>query len=86
MNISDLNISSDLDRSALSAVRGGGIVGRQYLGSTTQTTNWQYHGEAALAFLGNVYVYGKGWTKKFRTVKTYSRTQIFRAFYNVYVA
>ena len=85
MNITDLNISSDLDRSALSAVRGGGIVARQHLGNSVQTTNWQYHGESALAFLGNVYVYGKGWTKKYRTVKTWSRKQIFRAFYNVLV-
>ena len=86
MNITDLNISSDLDRSALSAVRGGGVVARQYLGSSTQYSSWQYHGEAALAFLGNVYIHGRGWTKKFRTVRTYSRKQIFRAFYNVYVA
>ena len=86
MQISDLNISSDLDRSALSAVRGGGVVARQYLGSTMQTSNWQYHGERGLAFLGNVYIHGKGWTKKFRTVRTYSRKQIFNAFYNVYVA
>ena len=85
MNITDLNISSDLDRSALSAVRGGGVVARSYLGSSTQYTNWQYHGEHALSFLGNVYVHGKGWAKKFRTVKTYSRKQIFKAFYNVYV-
>ncbi len=86
MQISELNVSSDLDRSALSAVRGGGIVARQHLGSTMQSTNWQYHGERGLAFLGNVYIRGKGWTKKFRTVRTYSRKQIFRAFYNVYVA
>ena len=85
MNMTDLNISSDLDRSALSAVRGGGVIARSYLGGYTQNSSWQYHGEYAQAFLGNVYVYGKGWAKKFRTVKTYSRKQIFKAFYNVYV-
>ena len=86
MQISDLNISSDLDRSALSAVRGGGIVARHYLGNTMHNTSWQYQGERGLAFLGNVYIKGKGWARKYRTVKTYTRKQIFQAFYNVYVA
>ena len=85
MQIADLNLSSDLDRSALSAVNGGGIVARRYLGRTSQVSRWQYHGERALAFLGNVYIHGKGWTRKFKTVKTYSRKQIVQAFYNVYV-
>ena len=85
MNISDLNISSELDSEALASLAGGAIVARQYLGSTSQYSNWSYHGERALAFLGNVYVYGRGWTRKFRTVKTWTRTQTFRSFYNVLV-
>ncbi len=85
MNVADLNISKDLDQSALSAVSGGGIVARQYLGSNTQTSSWAYHGERATAFLGNVYVYGKGWTRKFRSVRTWSRKQIFRSYYNILV-
>ena len=85
MIVADLNISNDLDQAALSAVAGGGIVARQHVGSTRQFTSWQYHGERALAFLGNVYVYGKGWTRQYRTVKTWSRKEIFKAYYNILV-
>ena len=85
MQISDLNISNELDQNALSVVNGGGIVGRRYLGSHMSSSNWRYHGERALAFLGNVYIRGKGWTRKFKSVRTYSRTQVLKAFYHVYV-
>ena len=86
MNISDLNISSELDSEALASLAGGAIVARQYLGSSSQYSNWSYRGESALAFLGNVYVYGRGWTKKFRTVRCWTRTQVLKQFFNVYVA
>ena len=86
MIVADLNVSNDLDQAALSAVAGGGgIVAREIVGTSRQHTSWQYHGERALAFLGNVYVYGKGWTRKYRSVKTWSRTEIFKAYYNILV-
>ena len=85
MNIVDLNIASDLDRSALAAVRGAGIVARSYLGSSNHYTNWSYQGEHAMAFLGNYYVHGKGWTKRFRTAKTWTRKQIFKKYFEVLV-
>ncbi len=85
MIVADLNVSNELDQAALSAVAGGGIIARQHLGSTVQSTSWAYRGERALAFLGHVYVYGKGWTRKYRTVKTWTRTQIFRSYFNVLV-
>ena len=86
MNISDLNISEELDSAALAGLAGGSIVARRYLGSSTQNGSWSYHGERALRFLGNVYVHGRGWTKKFLTVKCWSRKQYFKQYFNVYVA
>ena len=85
MIVADLNVSNELDQAALSAVAGGGIISRQYLGSTMQTSSWAYRGERATHFLGYVYVAGKGWKRKLRTQKTWTRTQIFKSFYNVVV-
>ncbi len=85
MEIRDLDATEALDNEALANVSGGGIVARRYLGRASVTTNWQYHGERSMAFLGNVYLQGKGWTKKFRTVRTWSRKQIFKSYYNVFM-
>ena len=85
MEIKDLEFAEDLDKAALQQVAGGGVVARHHVGSTSSLTNWQYHGEASTAFLGNVYLHGKGWTKKYRTERTWSRKQIFKKYYNVFL-
>ena len=84
MIVQDLNVSADLDQVALSAVAGGGIISRKYLGATVCSTAWQYKGQT-FKFLGYKYVPCKGWKKLYRNVKIWTRTQIFKKHYNVLV-
>ncbi|WP_078118120.1 hypothetical protein [Thiosocius teredinicola] len=76
LNIENLALNADLDKAAMSAVVGGGRVAYEFLGSTVGSMSaWSYTGRSTRRFLGNVYLSGKGWTRKYRTSYQYKRVQ-----------
>ncbi|WP_078118123.1 hypothetical protein [Thiosocius teredinicola] len=76
LNIENLALNADLDKAAMSAVVGGGRVAYEFLGSTVGSMSaWSYTGRSTRRFIGNVYLSGKGWTRKYRTSYQYKRVQ-----------
>ncbi|WP_078118117.1 hypothetical protein [Thiosocius teredinicola] len=76
LNIENLALNADLDKAAMSAVVGGGRVAYEFLGSTVGSMSaWSYTGRSTRRFIGNVYLSGKGWTRKYKTSYQYKRVQ-----------
>ncbi|WP_078118105.1 hypothetical protein [Thiosocius teredinicola] len=83
LNIENLALNADLDKAAMSAVVGGGRVAWEFLGSTVGSMSaWSYTGRSTRRFIGNVYLSGKGWTRKYRTSYQYKREQYKHNHYN----
>ena len=76
LTIENLALNADLDKAAMSAVIGGGRVAWEFLGSNVGSMSaWSYTGRYSRRFIGNVYLSGKGWTRKYRTSYQYKREQ-----------
>jgi len=76
LTINNLPLNVDLDKAAMSAVLGGGRVAYEYLGSSVGSLSaWRYTGRRSRRFVGNVYLSGKGWVRKYRTAYQYKREQ-----------
>ena len=76
LTITNLPLNVELDKAAMSAVLGGGRVGYEYLGSSYGSMSaWRYTGRRSRRFVGNVYLSGKGWVRKYRTAYQYKREQ-----------
>ncbi len=82
MLVQDLTVSTDLDRSALADVLGGGTV-YQYLGSSISSSNWAYAG-TSYSFLGYACIGGRI-KRKYRKVRNFRRTQVLRHYWNMFV-
>ncbi|WP_078118121.1 hypothetical protein [Thiosocius teredinicola] len=76
LTIENLERHRCFDNSALRAIIGAGLVCRRFVGSTiTAWTPWRYTGRVTRRFLGNVYLSGKGWARKYRASYQYMRCQ-----------
>ena len=73
ISINDLEINNDLDQSAMAAVIGGARVAWEYTGSSIgRMSSWRYTGRYFRRFVGNSYLSGKGWSRKYRTATSTS--------------
>ncbi len=83
LTIDNLELDKNLDKAAMSTIVGGGRVGWEFLGSSVGSMSaWSYTGRSTRRFIGNVYLSGKGWTRKYRTSYQYKRQQYKYNHYN----